>query len=286
VALWVAESVAAQSSCAAPSPTSSGVHGSADPPALLQAQNAPSDIDPRGWLVSEKLDGVRGYWDGCVLRSRSGRRIAAPRWFLERLPGVELDGELWMGRGRFDALSAAVRRQRPDDAEWGAIRYMVFEAPGAEGHFAQRVQWLQRLAREQPTAGFHVLAQRTIGTGAALRSLRDQVVAAGGEGLMLHRADAPYTTGRSPVLLKFKPEEDAEATVIGYQPGQGRHVGRLGALRVRDLQGRVFEIGTGFTDEQRTHPAPLGATVTYTFRGRTSTGLPRFASFKRLREEP
>ena len=74
--------------------------------------------------------------------------------------------------------------------------------------------------------------------------------------------------------------------MIGHQPGQGRHAGRLGALRVRDAQGRGFEIGTGFTDAQREDPVPLGATVTYTFRGRTVTGLPRFASFKRLRADP
>lgn len=282
----VAPSGEAAPDCAALFPSARPADMPPDPPALLQALVAPADVDPKGWLVSEKLDGVRGFWDGCVLRSRSGRRIAAPPWFLERLPRIALDGELWMGRGRFEALSAAVRRHRPDDVEWRAIHYMVFEAPGAEGSFAARVERMQRMALASETTAFHVVPQRAIETPDALRSLLDQVVAAGGEGLMLHRADAPYTTGRSPVLLKLKPETDAEALVIGYQPGQGRHGGRLGALRVRDGQGRVFEIGSGFTDAQRRHPVPLGATVTYTYRGRTSTGLPRFATFKRVRDEP
>lgn len=285
-AMLLAPAVEAASVCAAAASPAAPADTTPEAPPLLQAQTAPDDLDPQGWLVSEKLDGVRGFWDGCVMRSRSGRRIAAPAWFLERLPSVALDGELWMGRGRFEALSAAVRRHRPDDAEWRAIRYMVFEAPGAEGAFAARVERLQHLARAQTTAGFQVVPQRAVDDDAALRVLLDQVVAVGGEGLMLHRADAPYITGRSPVLLKLKPEEDAEAVVIGYQPGRGRHAGRLGALRLRDGQGRVFEIGSGFTDAQRSDPVPLGATVTYTYRGRTAGGLPRFATFKRVRDEP
>lgn len=284
--MFLAPAVEAASACAAATLPAAPADTPLDAPALLQAQTAPEDLDPQGWLVSEKLDGVRGFWDGCVLRSRSGRRIAAPGWFLERLPPIALDGELWMGRGRFEALSAAVRRHRPDDAEWRAIRYLVFEAPGAEGAFAARVDRLERMARAQTTVGFHVVPQCAVEDADALRVMLDQVVAAGGEGLMLHRADAPYTTGRSPVLLKLKPEEDAEATVIGYQPGQGRHAGRLGALRVRDGWGRVFEIGSGFTDAQRSNPVPIGAIVTYTYRGRTTTGLPRFATFKRVRDEP
>ena len=286
VAMLLAPAVESASACAAAALPVVPVDTPPDAPALLQAQTAPDDLDPRGWLVSEKLDGVRGFWDGCVLRSRSGRRIAAPAWFLERLPGVALDGELWMGRGRFEALSAAVRRHRPDDAEWRAIRYMVFEAPGTEGTFATRVERLQHLARAQTTVGFDVVPQRAVDDHAALRALLDHVVAAGGEGLMLHRADAPYTTGRSPLLLKLKPAQDAEAVVIGYQPGRGRHAGRFGALRVRDGQGRLFEIGSGFTDAQRSDPVPLGATVTYTYRGHTAGGLPRFATFTRVRDEP
>ena len=284
--LWVSGAARGVPVCAQPVQRPGEAGEALARPALLQAQTAPADLDPRGWLVSEKLDGVRGFWDGCVLRTRSGRRIAAPAWFLERLPSVALDGELWMGRGRFEAVSAAVRRQRPDEAEWRSIRFMVFEAPGVDGPFEVRVGRLQGLTLGLMAAGFEVVPQRSIGDAAALRLLLDQIVAAGGEGLMLHRADAPYVTGRQAVLLKLKPEEDEEAQVIGHQPGQGRHAGRLGALRVRDAQGRVFEIGTGFTDAQREDPVPLGATVTYTFRGRTVTGLPRFASFKRLRADP
>ncbi len=114
-------------------------------PAVLLAQNAPAGIDPTGYLVSEKYDGVRALWDGRVLRFRSGLVIAAPAAFVERLPAVLLDGELWLGRGRFEALSGLVRRQTSDAAAWGRLRYLVFELPGASGSFAERAQRMDEL---------------------------------------------------------------------------------------------------------------------------------------------
>jgi DNA ligase-1 len=111
------------------------------------------------------------------------------------------------------------------------------------------------------------------------------VLKAGGEGLMLHRADAPYESGRSDTLLKLKPWLDAEAIVVGHRPGKGKYAGQLGALRVQLPDGRLFSLGTGFTDAQRRAPPPIGATVTYRYRELTASGLPRFASFVRLREE-
>jgi DNA ligase 1 len=109
---------------------------------------------------------------------------------------------------------------------------------------------------------------------------------AGGEGLMLHRAEARYETGRSRALLKLKPLHDAEATVTGHIAGKGRHEGRMGALRMRTPEGREFLLGTGFSDAQRDDPPPVGSMLTYSYRGRTDAGLPRFASFVRLRADP
>ena len=101
---------------------------------------------------------------------------------------------------------------------------------------------------------------------------------------MLHPADAPHVAGRSPDLLKFKPLLDAEAVVVGHTPGRGRHAGRLGALQVRNAQGIEFLLGTGFSDAERERPPTVGAVVTYTYRGTTAAGVPRFAGFLRLRE--
>jgi DNA ligase-1 len=251
---------------------------------LPLAQEAPPDVDPAGQLVSEKYDGARALWDGRQLRFRSGLPIAAPAWFTARLPAVALDGELWLGRGRFEALSGAVRRQQPDDAEWRQLRYMVFELPDAPGTFAQRVARIEAIARSAAWPQLVAVAQDPVADRAALQARLRDVVDAGGEGLVLHRAEALYATGRQAALLKLKPLHDAEAVVVAHLPGRGKHAGRLGALRVRTPEGSEFQIGTGFSDAQREQPPRIGATVTYTHRGVTAGEVPRFASFLRVRD--
>jgi DNA ligase-1 len=251
---------------------------------LILASEAPPDLDPRGWLVSEKLDGARAWWDGTRLRFRSGLPIFAPAWFTAALPSQALDGELWLGRGRFEELSSIVRRNQPVDTDWRRVKLMVFELPGATGSFAQRAEQIRQMAsRLSLNAPWHAVDQFEVAGRAALKSHLESVVKAGGEGLMLHRADALYETGRSPWLLKLKPQQDADAVVVGYQPGQGRHVGRLGALKVRTDDGKEFLLGTGLSDAQRDRPPAVGAVVTFTYQGTTAQGIPRFASFLRVR---
>jgi DNA ligase-1 len=251
---------------------------------LILASEAPPDLDPQGWLVSEKLDGARAWWDGSRLRFRSGLPIMAPAWFTTALPAQALDGELWLARGRFEELSGIVRRQQPVDADWRRVRLMVFELPGAAGSFAQRAARIEQLSAAQPASSpWSAVEQFELPSAAALKARLQDVVRAGGEGLMLHRADAWYETGRSPALLKLKPLQDADAVVVGHQAGQGRHAGRLGALRVRTHEGREFLLGTGFSDEQRDQPPAVGTVVTFTYQGTTAQGVPRFASFLRVR---
>ncbi|MFN8010073.1 MAG: DNA ligase [Holophagaceae bacterium] len=254
------------------------------PPPILLANVLHPDVDPSRYLVSEKYDGVRAVWDGKALRFRSGREVAAPRWFLAKLPARPLDGELWLGRGRFEALSAIVRRAEPVDAEWRELKYMVFELPGDPGSFAERARRIREVVAAAGWDQLVAVAQSPVKDRAELKARLDAVVKAGGEGLMLHLAEAPYVTGRSDVLLKLKPLLDTEAVVVAHVPGKGKYKGMLGALKVRTPEGREFLLGTGFSDEARRDPPPVGATVTYTYRGLTRTGLPRFASFLRVRE--
>lgn len=253
---------------------------------VLLADSAQGDIDPAPFLVSEKYDGVRALWDGRDLRFRSGRIVHAPEWFKSRLQTQPLDGELWLARGRFDLLSGIVRKTRPLDAEWQQVRYMVFELPGGDGSFAQRDARLADIVRAVSWPALQKVEQRRLADRHALQRALDEVTRAGGEGLMLHRADAPYVTGRSDVLLKLKPLLDDEATVIAHLPGKGKYAGMMGALALRASDGRRFRIGTGFSDDVRRNPPPIGSVVTYTYRDLTPSGLPRFASYLRVREEP
>jgi len=258
----------------------------AESPAILLAEVYRNQVDVAKYLVSEKLDGVRAIWDGRNLRFRSGKEINAPRWFIEGLPKHALDGELWMGRGSFERLSGIVRREVPDDDEWRQVRYMIFELPGATGTFGERAEAMRQIARQANIPWLREIEQFSVVDRNSLQKRLKEVVKTGGEGLMLHRSDATYETGRSDTLLKMKPWEDAEAVVIGHLPGNGKYEGVTGALRLRTADGREFAVGTGFTDAQRKNPPALGATVTYRYRDLTNSGLPRFASFLRVREEP
>ncbi len=249
---------------------------------VLLAKTAPVGIDPIGYLVSEKLDGVRAVWDGKVLRFRSGRAIAAPAWFIAKLPKEPLDGELWIGRGQFDVLSGTVRKAKPVDAEWQKVNYMVFELPAGSGSFKDRALAIESIVNKVAWQQLQAVEQTAIANRATLQAKLDDVVQSGGEGLMLHLANAPLITGRSDVLLKLKPLNDAEATVVGYIAGKGKYVGMTGALAVKTANGLRFNLGTGLSDEQRKSPPAIGSKVTYTYRDLTPSGKPRFASFLRV----
>ena len=256
----------------------------AAPPILLANVLGPQ-IDPTQYLVSEKYDGVRAIWDGKVLRFRSGRTVNAPDWFIAKLPPQKLDGELWLGREKFEQLSGIVRKTEPVDDEWHQLKYMIFELPDAPGTFAERAQRIREIVELAQWPQLVAVSQTRVTDRATLQRQFDEIVRDGAEGLMLHRADATYVTGRSDVLLKLKPLLDTEATVVQHLPGKGKYVGMMGALRVETPEKKRFVIGTGFSDAVRRNPPAVGTTITYTYRGLTNGGLPRFASYLRVRED-
>ena len=268
----------------APSPPLAAA-GEAGAPSLLLANIYRDDIDLGQYWVSEKLDGVRAYWDGETLTSRNGNRFNAPPWFIEDFPRVALDGELWMGRGTFERLSGAVRRQHPDDAQWRDITFMVFDLPSSPATFDGRLKRLREMFEANKSPHVALVEQFRVADHDTLMDTLNKVVAGGGEGLMLHRGSSRYTAGRTDDLLKLKTYEDAEAVVVGHVPGKGKFAGMLGALLVEMPEGRRFRLGTGFSNEERLEPPPLGAIVTYKHYGKTRNGLPRFATFLRTRDE-
>jgi DNA ligase-1 len=253
-------------------------------PTLLLAERYRGDIDVSRYWVSEKLDGVRASWDGRVLRFRSGNPVPAPTWFLGALPQQPLDGELWLGRGTFDQLSALVRSQSPDDAKWRRVRYMIFELPNASGGFSDRVEQIKALIAAANLPWLQAVPQFRLPDASALQKKLRDVVRSGGEGLMLHREDAIYETGRSSALLKVTPWLDAEARVVAHLPGKGKYAGLTGALRMELPDGRRFSLGSGLTDALRRNPPPVGTSVTYRYRELTQNGMPRFPRYLRVRD--
>ena len=257
----------------------------ADAPALLLANVYRPGMRLADYWVSEKYDGVRGYWDGHTLRTRGGETVAAPAWFTANWPNTPMDGELWAGRGRFSHAQSTVRQQQPDDAAWREMRFMVFDLPAHGGTLDQRLPALNKLVESLDQPWVQAVPQQRVASDAALQKLLLRTVRAGGEGLMLHRGASMYRAGRSDDLIKVKTHEDTEAKVVAHLPGQGRHAGRLGALVVEMPSGQRFRLGAGLTDAERDHPPPVGSWVTYRFRGTHDSGVPRFASFVRVRDD-
>ncbi len=247
------------------------------------ASNWETHLDPSLYAVSEKLDGVRGLWDGAVLRFRSGRPIAAPAWFVAGLPPQPLDGELWMGRKTFDRLSDTVRKAQPVDADWRALRYMLFDAPNPSLPFEARAQQVQHLVQKADLPWLGAVEQSRLVSAAGLQTRLQQVASLGGEGLVLHRLDAPWQPGRSEAVRKLKLQPDDEAIVVAHVPGKGKFEGQMGALVLEMPNGKRFSLGTGFSAADRAQAPPIGAQVTYRYRDRTPAGLPKFASFVRVR---
>lgn len=258
--------------------------GAEDRPALLLAEKYHQGIDLTAYWVSEKLDGVRAFWDGKRLISRGGNSFAAPSWFVADFPPLALDGELWVERGQFEATASIVSRHAPHDG-WRQLRYMVFDLPEAPGTFDERLQDLRAAVAASPSEFLAVIPQYKVPDHKALLEELDVVIASGGEGLMLHRGDSRYHGGRSMDLLKLKRFDDAEGVVIAHNPGQGRLAGLLGSVTVRTEQGAIVRIGSGFSDAERQNPPPIGATITFKHQGFTASGKPRFPVFWRLRSD-
>lgn len=198
------------------------------------------------------------------------------------LPALPLDGELWLGRKRFQRTVSIVRRQDQTDL-WKEITFLVFDAPALEEAFEQRLHFIDDLMQKyRPAfarAHRHVRCQGRAQLGDELA----RVEALGGEGLMLRQPGSCYVVGRSQTLLKVKTFRDAEARVIGYQPGAGRHRGRLGALLVEMAGGVRFAIGTGLTDGERASPPPIGSHITFRYQELSDAGVPRFPSYVGIR---
>ncbi|KQX21855.1 DNA ligase [Variovorax sp. Root434] len=253
-------------------------------PSLMLADVYRPGMSLNDYWVSEKYDGVRGYWDGKQLWTRGGERIMAPAWFTAPLPRQPLDGELWAGRGRFAHAVSTVRSQTPNDIAWHEMRFMVFDLPAQGGDFTTRLAALRKLLPITDAPWVVPVPQQRATTHAELQALLDKTVKMGGEGLMLHRGSSLYRGERNSDLLKVKPYEDAEARVIEHVPGKGKHSARLGALVVETSDGKRFKLGTGLTDAERENPPAIGSWVTYRYNGTTAKGLPRFARFMRVRE--
>ena len=242
------------------------------------------DQDVRGWWMSEKLDGVRAYWTGEKLVSKSGQLFHPPEEFIADLPPFAIEGELWGGRNTFHQTVSIVRQQQPH-AGWLQLKFAIFDVPEINGSFAQRIQLVKNWFSAHPSPYGLVIPQLPVLSQEHLRSELERIEAAGGEGLMVRDPQAEYVVGRSSQILKVKNFQDAEATVIESIPGRGKFTGKMGALLVRLDNGVQFRLGSGFSLYERDNPPGLGIVVTFKYYGFYPSGIPKFPSFLRIRRD-
>ncbi len=266
-------------------PLWAGENPAATPPPLMLANLYRDEIILADYWVSEKLDGVRAYWDGEKLLTRGGKRILAPAWFTAGWPSDALDGELWVARGKFSQAVSIIHHSTASDEQWRTLKFMAFDLPSHGGIFSERNATLKQIVANIHQPWLQQIKQFKVADKTALRAELIRVTKHGGEGLMLHRGSSLYKAERNDDLLKLKLFDDAEATVVAHLAGKGKYAGMLGALKVVTPTGINFEIGSGFSDKERHHPPPIGSQVTYRFNGlNEKSGVPRFARFMRIRE--
>ncbi|WP_158967216.1 DNA ligase [Paraglaciecola sp. L3A3] len=236
----------------------------------------------KDYWISEKLDGIRARWNGSNLISRRGNIIHAPLWFVQDFPQQTIEGELWLARKKFEQTASIVLRDTPNQ-DWQNIKFMLFDLPDHTGNFSQRITAMQNIVTTIASPYLQVIPQFKLSSQMQLIHKLDELVAQGAEGLMLHHQNAYYQDGRSSQLLKLKKHMDAEAKVIAHLAGKGKYQNMLGALLVELDNGLQFKIGSGFSDSQRQTPPAIGTIITFKYYGLTARGIPRFASFLRIK---
>lgn len=254
----------------------------AQQPDVLLLKTYDSSQDVTGWLMSEKLDGMRAIWNGHMLTSRQGNPINAPQWFIDGLPPFAIDGELWTKRGDFENVLSIVRQQTPDD-RWRSISYNIFEVPNQSGGLLARLAVLEDYLTKHPQTFVKIIKQSPISSSNQLKTDLERITALGGEGLVVRKPETQYHSGRSADDLKVKQYQDAECTVIGYKAGQGKYKGKTGALQCQLLSGLTIYIGSGLSDQQREFPPKIASLITFKYYGYTKNNIPRFPVFMRVR---
>ena len=241
-------------------------------------------INISNWLVSEKLDGIRGYWDGKILLSKNNIPLHPPAAFVKNFPPFALEGEIWGGRGTFEKTISIAKKQHPHDG-WLDLKFAIFDVPQATGGFTRRLQKAKDWFDNHPSQFAFIIPQKTLKDNEQLKTELQRVEKLGGEGLIVRKPDALYTRGRSREILKVKSFFDMEAVVIDHIGGKGRNRGRLGSLLVELPDKTRFKVGTGFSDKERVNPPPVGSTITFKYYGFFKSGCPRFPSYLRIRPD-
>ncbi len=245
-------------------------------PNLFLLNRYSDDINVTNWYMSEKLDGVRAYWDGQKLISRGGKVFATPKFFTKDFPKFKLDGELWSKRDNFSNIVSIVNQKKPHNG-WKNLTYNVFEVPEADGNLTKRLSVVKE------SRYIKVIKQIQINSKKDLDNFFKSVTKKKGEGIVVRNGSLDYYTGRTDDALKVKNYIDDECEVVGYNKGQGKNSGLVGSLSCKMKNNKVIKIGSGLNKKERITPPKVGSIITFKYYGLTSKGNPRFPIFLRER---
>lgn len=238
----------------------------------------------QGWYMSEKLDGIRGYWNGKQLLTRKGNIINAPKWFTNNFPPFELDGELWSKRNNFEFIQSTVLKKTASDS-WKKITYNIFEVPNQKGEFKQRLKKAESWFKSNKNSHVKIIPQIVCKGKKDLDEFLNSIESMGGEGVIIKDPHKPYHTGKKPFILKYKSFKAMEGIVISINKGKGKYKNMMGSLGIKLENGVTFNLGTGFSDLERKNPPKLNSTIRFKYYGFTKNKIPKFPSFLHVREK-
>ena len=171
-------------------------------PRIQQATIYKPVTDISQYWLSEKLDGMRGYWNGTHLLTRQGKPIHSPEWFTKNWPITTMDGELWIKRGYFQQTLSCIRKKHIDEDCWRSVHFMLFDLPKHTGTFTQRIVSMKRLTKKVNSPYLSMIKQFKVSTVEQLHKTLNEITKNNGEGLMLHYSNAQYHLGRTANIMK------------------------------------------------------------------------------------
>ena len=245
-------------------------------PQVIQAR-------PQSFVYSEKLDGVRAFWDGKNLYSKGGKLLTPPSFFTQNFPPFAIEGELWSKRGDFENIVSILKSTKKKE-KWRELKFYIFEVPNQQGGILKRLEVLEAYLASQPAPFISIIPQLPLNTLQALQDALGAITQAGGEGVVVREKDAPYYTGRNKKAMKLKLYEDRECKITSYVQGKGKFENLVGSIIC--LDGDVeFKIGSGMSEDFRKNPPKVGTIITYKYFGLNKNKLPKFPVFLRIRSD-
>ena len=253
-------------------------------PDLFLLKTYDDSKDVVGWVMSEKLDGIRGFWTGKELLTRGGMKLTPPKWFIKNYPPFAIDGELWTKRNDFENISSIIRSKNSKQ-RWKSVSHNIFEVPSQSGGLLKRLSVLKEYLRENPNPYLKILPQTVINAKGQVADFLKEVSADKGEGVVVRNPNTLYQTGRLSSALKVKQYLDAECTVLEILPGKGKYQNMMGSVLCQTDSGKKLKIGSGFKDKDRANPPAIGSKITFKYYGFTKKGSFKYPVYLRVRQE-